>query len=809
MSGLGGGFLRSAHGVADGSGESILEDEEALPGEAPVDIGLADEADQSETTPDGTRISPAEDGAVDVDFDPQQARAGDAQVHDANLALYMPEDDLSSLGYRLTTALENDLASRQEWETALATGVELLGMKVEERTFPFDQACGVYDPIMARAVIKAQSTARSELLPAEGPVNTEVVGEADDAASDRAWRVKAFMNLFLTRLSPDYYPDFDQMLFAWALYGSVFRKIYFDPAAGRPVSRAVSPQDFVVSYTTSDLLTCPRATHIVPMSPSEYKAAVRAGMYRKVDLGDPQVDPAEDSRGPLDVAVGNASGLEVDIPDDEKRYTFLEVYTSLDLAGFEDEDDTGAPTGISRPYRVTVDRTTNKVLSVYRNWREGDALRRPRQYFVHYKFLPGLGFYGFGYAHVLAGVARTGTSIRRQLIDAGTLNMFPGGLRVKGMRVNDMNIRIGPTQFIEIDTGGLPIQQAIMTMPYKPPPEVSFMLLKENTENGEKLASTTDIAVGEGRQDAPVGTTVALLEAANRVEAGTLKRAHEALSRELEMLYELFGEYLPAEPYPFRTRGGTVSIMKADFDGSVAVFPVSDPNVSSSTQRMLRAESLLRLAQQAPQIHDMRAAYVNMYTEMGVPADKIVSLLPPADQAAPADPLTENEAMFKKKPVKAAAYQDHDAHIASHQPLAQNPETQAAAMAHMAEHEALKMRQRVQMTLGQQLPPSGAKLSPEQENQVAVLVAQAMKQIMAEKKAEAAGQAPGEPTPGQVMEQQLQIERTKVAQQGQIAAAKDNTERFKATLRAGMDLHKGVPASVPAFGSNPTPGPKA
>lgn len=785
----------SGMGVADSAGEPIFDETDPLVG---GDVGV--ELPPPDLAPvEGLEISPEEDGSVVVDFAPAQTAANpDMAEHGANLAAFLEDGVLTQLGTDIVGMVEADLSSREEWETTMAQGVKLLGVKVEDRTQPFNHACGVYDPVMIEAVIRAQAVARAELLPAKGPVQTEVVGLEDDAANDRAWRIREFMNLYLTKLAPEYYPDYDQMLFGWALFGSVFRKVYFDPVMGRPLSVYVPPENFVVSYTTSDIFTCPRATHIIPMSKNDVKAQVAAGVYRDVNLGDPSSDTSEDDVRPMKQAADTATGVTPELYEGDERYTLYETHLYLTLKGDEAKD------GIASPYRVTVDKETKKVLAIYRNWREGDSARRKRQFFVHYKFMPGLGFYGYGFAHILAGAAKTGTSIRRQLVDAGTLNLFPGGLRVKGMRLDDNNLKIGPTTFVEIDTGGLPIQQAIMTMPYKEPPQTSLALLQENTGSAEKIASTTEMAVGEGRQDAPVGTTVALLEAANRVQAATMKRAHEAFSREMEMLYTLFGQHLPESPYPFKVRGGVVNIMRADFDGSVSVFPVSDPNVASSSQRMMRAQALLGMAMQAPQIHDLRAVYRNMYVEMGVSAEKIMQIMPSEGDVQPADPLTENQAMITQKPVKAGEAQDHDAHIAAHQMLVESPAA-PAVMAHIAEHQALKMRVKVQEVLGQALPPAGTKLPPQIENQIAVLVAKAMQVIQQQKKAadmEAQGMKPGDPSPAQLMLEQIKVDAQKVMAEAQAAAAKDATARYSADLKARTSI---ITAGMKANGARRFP----
>jgi hypothetical protein len=667
---------------------------------------------------DGALLMENDDGSVDVDFDPADEDAGDAEEHSANLAEFMTDMELAGLSEQLMSGVEEDKQSRSDWETTMEKGIQLLGLKIEDRTTPFNGACGVFDPLMAEAVIRWQATARGEMMPAAGPVKTQVIGVPNRDLEDQAERVKSWMNLYLTELAPEYYEEFDQMLMWLPLVGSTFKKIYQDPVLARPVARFVLPSNFIVSYGTSDLSTSQRFCNIVPMTKKQLRMAQINGVYLDVSLGDPE--PSGNGSDIVQAEVNSVEGLQPGASG-ANEYQIYEVYADLDLKGFENED------GIPLPYIVSIDENTRKILSIRRNWKEGDASYQKRNYFVHYKFLPGLGFYGFGYAHILGNSAKTATSIRRQLIDAGTLNNFPGGLRVKGMRIDDNNIGIGPTEFREIDTGGLPIQNAIMPMPYKEPSSVSLQLLKETYEGARNLANTTEIAVGEGRQDAPVGTTVALMEAATRVQSATLKRCHKSLGQELKLIADLFGEYLPDAPYPFPVKGGQAAIMRADFVNNIDVIPVSDPNISSSAQRMMRAEALLRFATQQPDLHDLHAAFRQMYVEMGIEPEKIDAILPKKNvEPQPLDPLTENQNAIVGLPLRAAEYQDHDAHIAAHAPIAQdNPSLQA----HINEHLALKLRVQVQQMIGQPLPPPGTPMPPEMENQLAMMVAQAMQQL--------------------------------------------------------------------------------
>lgn len=688
-----------------------------------VDIEL-DDAPVS-TLVDGAELTEDMDGGVVVDFSPRRPDAPEATEHNANLAEYMQASDVNSLGALLLDGVKADKTSRGEWETTMQTGMKLLGLSFEDRTTPFAGACGVFDPLMAEAVIRFQAVARGELMPAAGPVKTEIIGIETQELRDQASRVSAFMNLYLTQLAPEYYDDFDQMLMWLGLVGSTFKKIYQDPVLGRPVSRFITPDNFITAYGTTDLTTAQRFCHIAPMTKRQLRLAQISGQYLDIPLGDPVLP--NNSQDVLTAEVDDTQGVQPGAEGTEE-YRIYEVYADLDLRGFE------RPDGVPCPYIVSIDENSTKVLAVRRNWREGDETCARINRFVHYKLMPGFGFYGIGYAHLLGNSAKAATTITRQLVDAGTLANFPGGLRVKGMRMEDNNLGIGPCEFKEIDTGGLPIDQAIKMMPYKEPSIVLKELGDGIRENARNLANTAEIAVGEGRQDAPVGTTMALMEAATRVQSAEMKRCHKSLGAELKMIADLFGQYLPEEPYPFPVRGGESAIMRADFSNNIDVVPVSDPNISSSSQRMMRAQGVLSSAQQDPNgHHDMRAAFENFYIEMGLDPNLIAKLLPaPRAQPVPLDPLTENQNALMQMPLKAGLEQDHDAHIAAHAPIAgDNPSLQA----HINEHMALKMRVQVQQLTGP-LPPPGQPLPPEMENQMAVAIAQAMQVLSPQYKSE-------------------------------------------------------------------------
>lgn len=719
---------------------------------------------------DGALVTENEDGSVEIDLEPVIGGMPtvDAEVHDANLAEHIDEDDLNALAATLLEGAEQDKESRAEWESMLAMGMDLMGLKIEKRSEPFEGACGIYDPLMAEAVVRWQATAMSELFPAKGPVKAEVTGIPNRTLEDQASRVEAWMNLYLTKLAPEYLEEKDQMMMWLPLVGSTFTKTYQDPTLRRPVTRFKTPHHVIVPYGATDLETCPRYTCIEPMTERQIKAAMIGGVYRNLELDEPENDGDESQ---VQEAVDSTQGVtnQADVYDTYKVY---EVYCDLNLEGFEH------PEGLPLPYVVSIDKQTQQVLAIRRNWRKGDETYTRKNGLIHWRFMPGFGFYGIGYAHLLGNSAMAATMGERNLIDAATLKNFPGGVRAKGIRFEDNNFTLSPGEFKEVDTGGQPLQNVFMPLPYGGADPVLMEMTNRVSEKARGLASTTEIAVGEGRQDAPVGTTVALMEAANLVRSGTLKRQHRALGKELKAIADLFGENLPDTPYPFPVKGGEMAIMRQDFASNVDVIPVSDPSTASSTQRMVRAEGYVRMAQQFPQQHDLRAALENYYVEIGLDAERIARMLPAPQQApppTPLDPLSENMNAMVNKPLVAGEYQDHDAHIAAHMPLAeQNPSLQA----HIQEHMAWRVRAQVQQLIGQPLPPPGQPMPPGVENQFAALVAQAMQQLAPMYKAQ--------PQPDPLVE----AEREKTAQRMAEAELDAQTKVQVAQINAAVDETK-------------------
>jgi len=748
------GNNRAAVMVADSAGEPILEGGPSLLDGVAVELEAA-----GPDTVDGAEITETADGGVVVDLAPRLGNAiVDVSKHDANLADVMTSSDVSSLGSELLAAVEDDNRSRADWYYMLTQGLNLLGLKLEERTTPFNGASGVFDPIMAEAVIRWQATATGELLPAAGPVKTKIYGSVTSALEKQGMRVKDFMNLYLTSLAPEYYDEFDRMLFWLPFAGSTFKKVYHDPILRRPVSRFVTPDKFITAYGTTDLESCPRYTHVTEVSEKTLKQYQAKGLWRNVDIGDGI--RTGDSRSDVTKAVDDALGFRPVLARNDRMYDIYEVHADLVLPGTFDEG-----VGIPLPYIVTIEKQTQQVLSIRRNWKEGDLDQRKRLSFVHYCFIPGLGFYGIGYAHILGASAKGSTDARRQLLDAGTLNNFPGGLRVKGMKFADNNLSIGPMEFPEVDTGGLPIQNAIMNMPYKEPSVVLLELMKETNEGARTLANTSEIAIGEGRQDAPVGTTVALIEAATKVQTATIKRAHRSAAKEFKLIADIFGETLPVkEKYPFPVPGGDQAIMREDFADNIDVIPVSDPNVTSGPQRLMLAEAALQKAAIAPSLYDQYWAHRNYLEALNMDTDRIDKMLPAPQDAQPLDPLSENMNALQGKPLRAGIEQDHDSHITAHMAVAQqSPSMQA----HVAEHLALKMRVAVEAITGP-LPPPGTKLPPEIENQIARGVAAAIQQIEAKKREENGG-LPDDPAMAMVVTEKQKNEQNAGIKQAELA----------------------------------------
>ena len=691
-------------------------------------------------------IIPQEDGSVLMGQLEEMVRQDVETDPDANLAEVLDERVLMDISSDLLGYYEDDKSSRQEWEDAYTEGLNLLGIRYEEREEPFRGSSGVTHPVIAEAVTQFQAQAYKELLPSSGPVRTQVVGAATPEVQSQAQRVQEFMNYQIVHKMDEYDPEMDRLLFYLPLAGSAFKKVYFDDMLDRAVSRFVPADDLLVPYNATDLQSSSRVTHVIRMNSNDIRKQQAGGFYRDVDLEpyDQQDEIREKERRLMGVEKTTA---------DEQDCTILEVHTDLDLVGFEHLNPIdGEQTGIKLPYIITIDEGSSKVLSIRRNWREGDELYRKIEYFTHFKFLPGLGFYGFGLLHMIGGLGRSATSILRQLIDAGTLSNLPAGFKARGIRIRDSDEPLSPGEFRDIDVPGGALRESIMPLPYKEPSQTLMSLLGFVVDAGRRFAAIADMQVGDGNQQAAVGTTVALLERGSKVMSAIHKRLHYAQKQEFRMLARVFAESLPPM-YPYNVYGAEAAVKQMDFDERVDVVPVSDPNIFSMSQRLALAQTQLQLAQSNPQMHNLYEAFRRIYEAIGV--HNIEALLPAPQPPQPVDPATENAASVNMQPLKAFPGQDHDAHMTAHiifmkTPIpGSTPPIFAALQGHLCEHIALKAREEVEKEMmavqqqvmevqnaiqtGQIAPEQAPQMPemPDPEAMVAEKVAQYTEEVMA------------------------------------------------------------------------------
>lgn len=643
----------------------------------------------------GAMVTQTPDGGAVVQAMSEALAQMEAEVvipHDANLAEYLDDAILGEMSSTLLSAYEDDLQSRSDWEETYTKGLDLLGVKVVERTEPFEGASGVTHPLIAESVTQFQAQAYKELLPSGGPVKTSVLGLRDAEREAQAGRVKDFMNYEITEVMEEYDPDMDQLLFYLPLSGSCFKKVYWDVGMQRPVSKFIPAQDLVVPYAATDLNTTPRATHVLRMDENEIRKMQVAGIYRDIELS--AIDEAPDK---VREKVDELQGTTKSYFDDS--YALLEMHVNLDIEGFEDLSPEGEPTGIQLPYIVTIDKGSSKILAIRRNFEENTELAKKRQYFVHYKFMPGLGFYGFGLVHMIGGIGRATTSILRQLIDAGTLANLPAGFKARGIRVRNSDEPIKPGEFRDIDAPGGDIRNAIVPLPYKEPSATLAQLLGTLIDGGRRFISLADDQTSAMNQEAPVGTTVALLERGMKVMSAIHKRLHYAQKTEFRILARIFSENLPQE-YPYDIAGAERTVFAKDFDSRIDILPVSDPNIFSMAQRVTLAQTQLQLAQSAPQLHNMHAAYLRMYSALEI--QNVDEILPPPPEPRPMSPVTENARILMGELAQAFPEQDHDVHIVVHLSFMKMPlvATSPAAMgvfyAHLMEHVDFKARADVQ-----------------------------------------------------------------------------------------------------------------
>ena len=729
---------------------------------AEVELELPDSsnvvmADIEATDVGSIEISPEDDGGVIIDFDPQDQR-GVSEDFYANLAEEIPDRELARISSDLLGEFDANKASRQEWEDAYTNGLELLGFTYDERTQPFRGASGVTHPLLAEAATQFQAQAFNELLPASGPVRTVVMGKETASKTQQASRVRQFMNYYITNVMEEYTPDMDQMLFYLPLAGSTFKKTYFDETLGRAVSKFVPAENLVVPYETADLETCPNITQVVRMSLNDLRKRQIGGTYLDVE-----VLPAQKEMSDLDGEMDRIEGLEPNQIDYD--CTILECHVDLDLEGYEDLDEDGEPTGIKIPYVVTISEDNGQVLSVRRNYREDDELRKKIQYFTHFKFLPGFGFYGLGLIHTIGGLSRTATAALRQLIDAGTLSNLPAGFKARGLRIRDDDDPLQPGEFRDVDAPGGAIRDSLMPLPFKGPDQTLFNLLGFVVEAGQRFATITDLKVGDGNQQAAVGTTIAMMEQGTRVMSAVHKRLHYAMKQEFKILARVMSESLP-QRYPYTVPGGDEKIMQADFDGRVDVVPVSNPNVFSQAQRIVMAQTKLQLATQAPELHNLAEVFRDMYEALGVTdIDRIMKSVP-EEEPKPIDPAQENINALDMVELHAFEGQNHQAHITAHLVFGASPmvggmpPVAMSLQKHVMEHVQIAAKEQAAVAYLQQMQQKGGQPATDDEmleieRMTAQFVAEGLQQVK-----ELSGQLSGAGAPDplvQLKEQELQI----------------------------------------------------
>ena len=628
-----------------------------VPGEEEIQEQVVEAQEEIQESPDGVEVTEQEDGSVDINFDPAAASMEGSDEHYANLAEFLPDQVLSELGADLSGKYMDYNMGRKEWERTYTTGLDLLGFKYDMRTEPFQGASGATHPVLAEAVTQFQALAYKELLPADGPVRTQAIGAPNPEKTKQAERVKDYMNYELMEKMKDYEPDFDQMLFYLPLAGSAFKKVYFDELEQRATSKFVPADDLIVPYTATSLEDAEAIIHRIKVSKNELRKQQVAGFYRDIELGTPaQIE--DDVKKKERELEGQRKTKDDDV------YTILECHINLDLEGFEDTDkETGEPSGIKIPYIVTIEESSRQVLAIKRNYEIGDPKKNKIEYFVHFKFLPGLGFYGFGLIHMIGGLSRTATAALRQLLDAGTLSNLPAGFKMRGIRMRDDAQAIQPGEFRDVDAPGGNIKDAFMALPFKEPSQTLLQLMGVVVSAGQRFASIADMQVGDGNQQAAVGTTVALLERGSRTMSAIHKRIYVSLKQEFKLLARVFKLYLPNE-YPYDVVGGQRMIKQSDFDDKVDILPIADPNIFSQTQRISMAQAELQLAQSNPQMHNLYNAYRAMYEALGV--KNIDLILKPQPQPQPMDPSVEAIMSLSGKPFQAFKGQDHKAHITAH-----------------------------------------------------------------------------------------------------------------------------------------------
>ena len=694
-----------------------------------------------------------------------------------NLAEDMDEDLLIEMASGLMEDFEGDLSSRKDWLETYADGMELLGLKIEDRTEPWSGACGVYHPLLSEALVKFQSETVMETLPAGGPVKTKIIGKETKENKAAAVNVAANMNYYVQEKMPEYRAEHERMLWGLGLAGNAFKKVYYDPSTCRPASIYVPAEDMVVPYGASSLDDAERVTHVMRKTENEVRKLQVSGFYRDVELDSPEGGYLDD----VEKKIAENMGFSASSDD---RYKILEFHVDLDISGYEDKDEKGKATGIALPYIVTIERSSNMVLAVRRNWLENDKKKLKRQHFVHYPYIPGFGFYAFGLVHLLGSFAKSGTSLIRQLVDAGTLSNLPGGFKTKGMRVKGDDTPIQPAEFRDVDIPSGSLKENIMPLPYKEPSQVLFTLMSSIVEEGRRFASIADLKISDMSSQSPVGTTLAILERSLKVMSSVQARVYAAMKQEFQLLAKIIRDDTPSS-YTYEPSEGKPQAKRADYD-MVEVIPVANPNSSTMAQKVVQYQTVMQLAASAPQIYDVPELHKQMLETIGI--DNVDKLIPSEEEQKPTDPVSENMDIITGKPVKAFIYQDHEAHIQVHmnaaqdpyiqQMMAQNPNAQAVAaagQAHVAEHVAFLYRSKLEEQLGVPLPPPDEPLPEDIEVQLSRLVADASQQLLQQNQAMAAqeeAQQQAQDPVVQMQQQELQLKQGEL----QRKATKDQTD---------------------------------
>jgi len=727
--------------------------------QAPVGLdSLTEEPDLEIEIVDPESVTIGVDG-MEIEIEPE---AEGEEGFDDNLAEYLSAGDLTEIVGDLLGDVEDDIASRKDWIQTYVDGLELLGMKIEERSEPWEGACGVYHPLLSEALVKFQAETIMETFPAAGPVKTQIIGKETPEKKDAATRVADDMNYQLTDVMTEYRPEHERMIWGLGLSGNAFKKVYFDPSLNRQTSMFIPAEDIVVPYGASSLEQSPRVTHVMRKTENEIRRMQVDGFYLDIDLGEP-----ENNLDEVEKRIAEKMGFRATSDD---RYKLLEIHTYLDLPGYEDLDEDGEPTGIALPYVVTIDKGSEQILSIRRNWRPEDELKQKRNHFVHYGYVPGFGFYCFGLIHLVGAFAKSGTSLIRQLVDAGTLSNLPGGFKTRGLRVKGDDTPIAPGEFRDVDVPSGAIKDNLMTLPYKEPSQVLYSLLGTIVEEGRRFASAGDMKVADMSANAPVGTTLAILERTLKVMSAIQARVHYSMKQELGLLKDIIRDYTPDE-YNYEPVDGRPRAKKTDYE-LVTVIPVSDPNAATMAQKIVQYQAVLQLAQNAPQIYNLPQLHRQMLEVLGI--RNAQKLIPLPDDQKPKDPITENMDAITNKPMKAFIYQDHEAHLMAHQNFLQDPQTaamigqnpmaqaiQGALQAHMAEHYAFKYRQQIEQQLGAPLPyvkegDDQEDIGEEYEVQLSRMVAQASAQLLQQNQAQAAQQQAQQQMQDPIIQMQMQ-----------------------------------------------------